>query len=116
MRGFDYDRFLRGAAEPILATPIYRENDEYVASIFAHDGVRARCIEVKSDSRDLCDELRNDMIFNLMLRDANITIYSTRKELQQAAKCLWPANVLAWIRSDVEKTHERNRALSKSSK
>ncbi|MGJ0533089.1 MAG: hypothetical protein ACR65W_07480 [Methylocystis sp.] len=115
-KGFDYDRFLRGACDPIIAGPIDCENDVWVARVFAHNGIYPRCAQIMSDHKPLCEELRSNAIMQLMRRGANVHVCETQRELQRAAKQLWPANVLAWIRYDVAKSRERNGALSKSSK
>jgi hypothetical protein len=113
MRGFDFDRFLRKASDPLIAGNIHIEGDMLVAYIYAHNGVFPSCIGVKSNSRYLIEQERADMILQLMRRGANVHVCETQRELQRTAQRLWPANVLAWIRSDVEKTHERNRAKAK---
>ncbi len=112
-KGFYFDGFLRGAAGPIIAGPIDCENGVWVARVFAHNGTYPRCAQIMSDHKPLCEELRSNAIMQLMRRGANITVCETQRELQQAAKRLWPANVLAWIRYDVAKSREGNRAKVK---
>lgn len=113
MRGFKFDSFLHKACDPLIAGNIHVEDDLLVAYVYSHNGVSPSCIGVKSNSRYLVEQERADMILQLMRRGANVHVCNTQRELQRTAQQLWPANVLAWIKCDVAKSRERNRAKAK---
>jgi len=106
----DYDDFLRGAADPLIAGPIHVDEGNMLAAyVYGHSSLSASCIGTRSNCHHLIEQERNDMIMQLMQRGANVIVCNSEWHLRREVKRHWPANLLVWIAEDIE----RKRAAEK---
>lgn len=110
MRAKDFDDFLAGTCDPLIAGPIHLDEGNLLACyVYGHNQFSANCVGTRSNSHHLIEDERANMIMQLMQRGANVIVCNNDRHLRREVKRRWPANLLAWIAED----NERKRALAK---